>query len=88
MTAVRFVVELRPPRKGEHYVIDDESIGVRTEEAEFDQITDRWVIVDPPGRCVGDPSSMHSHGYKQGWNDCLEELLTPPVDPVPADPAE
>lgn len=39
----RFVVELRPPRKGERYVSGGSVVEVKTAGA---VIADRWVIVD------------------------------------------
>jgi hypothetical protein len=41
-TPLRFVVELRPPRKGERYVMPG-----RVEVARYGDLGKCWVIVDP-----------------------------------------
>jgi hypothetical protein len=74
----RFVVELRPPRKGERYVWVDAVL----EEPDADEVLDhnasRWVIVTDTrnGHPTVEPEAQ------AGW----PLRIVPPADPVPADP--
>jgi hypothetical protein len=69
--------ELRPPRKGERYLVDGE---LEAAVATFDHDGPDWVIVEDEHHPVAVGSGLN-------WDVIRGTADARPVDPVPADPA-